>query len=153
MSIPSKTLRQVEDTLQTIIQNLIDGQEGFRKIGDELSDPALKEYFLAESLQRAQFRGDLETILHQEGVHDIKEGGTANGTALRIWASLKSSLGGSDHTLLETAEQAEDAAKAAYHEALETELPLPVREVLATQAAHVADSHDYVKAARDSRKP
>jgi len=151
MSHPSKTLLNVEDTLKNVIESLVDGQEGFLKLGEELKDPTLKSYFLAESLTRAHFRGDLETILHQEGVHDIKEKGTANGTALRIWATLKTKLGGGDHTLLETAEQAEDAAKAAYAEALQTELPLPVRQVLSTQSAHIQESHDYVKAARDSR--
>jgi uncharacterized protein (TIGR02284 family) len=152
MSTPSKTLRQVEDTLISVIESLIDGQEGFQKIGDELKDETLRLYFLEESLNRAQFRGDLETVLHQEGVHDIKESGTANGTALRIWADLKSKLGGSDHTLLETAEQAEDEAKEAYRAALATELPFPVRQLLSTQAAHIEASHDYVKAARDRRK-
>ena len=152
MSTPSKTLQQVEDTLSTIIDNLIDSQDGFQKIGDELKDEDLRLYFLAESLTRAQFRGELETVLHQEGVHDIEEHGTANGTVLRIWAELKSKLGGGDHTLLETAEQAEDAAKAAYEEALATELSLPVRQILFKQALHVENSHDFVKAARDSRK-
>jgi len=152
MSSPSKTLRNMEDTLQSVIESLIDAQEGFQKIGEELNDETLKLYFLAESLKRAEFRGDLETVLHQEGVHDIKESGTANGTALRLWAELKSKLGGGDHTLLETAEQAEDAAKLAYEEALGTELPLPVRQLLFKQALHIEDSHDYVKAARDSRK-
>jgi uncharacterized protein (TIGR02284 family) len=151
MSNPSKTLVNVEDTLKSVIESLVDGQQGFQKLGDELKDPELKAYFLAESLMRARFRGDLETILHQEGVHDLKEKGTANGTAMRIWASLKSKLGGGDHTLLDTAEEAEDAAKQAYAEALETELPLPIREVLTTQAVHIQKSHDYVKAARDSR--
>jgi len=152
MSTPSKTLQGVEYTLRTIIQTLIDGQEGFQKIGDELKDETLKHYFLAESLKRASFRGDLEAILHQEGIHDVKESGTAEGTALRVWATLKSKLGGGDHTLLATAEEAEDEAVEAYEEALQKELPLPVRQLLAGQAAHVQSSHDYVKAARDSRK-
>jgi len=141
----------MEDTLRSVIESLIDSQEGFQTIGDALQDENLRLYFLGESLTRAQFRGDLETVLHQEGVHDIKEHATANGTALRIWATLKSKLGGGDHTLLETAEQAEDAAKAAYEAALATELPLPVRQMLMTQAIHVENSHDFVKAARDSR--
>jgi len=152
MSNPSKTLRQMEDTLTTVIDNLVDSQDGFQKIGDELKDENLRLYFLSESLTRAQFRGELETVLHQEGVHDIDEHGTANGTALRIWAELKSKLGGGDHTLLETAEQAEDAAKTAYEEALATELPLPVRQILFKQALHIENSHDFVRAARDSRK-
>ncbi len=152
MSNPSKTLRSMEDALLSVIDNLIDSQEGFQTIGDHMQDENLRLYFLAESLTRAQFRGELETVLHQEGVHDIKEHGTANGTALRIWAELKSKLGGGDHTLLETAEQSEDAAKEAYEEALAGELPLPVREILFKQSLHVENSHDFVKAARDSRR-
>jgi uncharacterized protein (TIGR02284 family) len=152
MSAPSNTLKEVEEALRLVIQNLIDGQEGFQKIGEELKDETLKRYFLAESLKRSQFRGDLETILHQEGVHDIKESGSATGTMLRAWGTLKHKLGGGDHTLLETAEQAEDEAKKAYADALDRELPLPVRQTLTTQAAHIESSHDYVKAARDSRK-
>jgi uncharacterized protein (TIGR02284 family) len=142
----------MEDALVSVIDTLLDSQNGFQTIGDEIKDENLRLYFLAESLNRAQFRGELETVLHQEGVHDIKEHGTANGTALRIWAELKSKLGGGDHTLLETAEQSEDAAKEAYEEALAGELPLPVREILFKQALHIENSHDFVKAARDSRK-
>jgi len=150
MSNASATLREVEEALRNIIESLIDSQEGFQQIGDELKDETHKHYFLVESLKRAQFRGDLETVLHQEGVHDIKESGTASGAVQRTWANLKHKLGGGDHTLLETAEQGEDAAKAAYADALNRELPLPIRELLATQSAHIQASHDYVKAARDS---
>ena len=72
MPSPSKDLKETESALLSVIHALIDGQEGFKKIGEEIKDEALKEYFLAESLTRAQFRGVLESILHQEGVHDIK---------------------------------------------------------------------------------
>ena len=80
MPNPSTTLQELESTLRLVIETLIDGQEGFQKIGDNLKDETLKRYFLAESLCRAQFRGELETVLHQEGVHDIHERGTASGT-------------------------------------------------------------------------
>jgi uncharacterized protein (TIGR02284 family) len=152
MSTPSNALKEVELALRSVIESLIDGQEGFQKIGDELKDETLKRYFLAESLKRAQFRGDLEAILHQEGVHDIHESGTTGGVLLLAWATLKNKLGGGDHTLLETAEQAEDEAVKAYEDAVNRELPLPVRQVLNTQSAHIQSSHDYVKAARDRQK-
>jgi len=152
MSHPSKELSEVEEALSQVIDNLIDGQEGFRKIGEELKDETFRLYFLAESLNRAQFRGDLETVLHQEGVHDIQEHGTAKGTILRTWAELKAKLGGDDHSLLETAEQGEDAAKAAYADALDRDMPFPIRQLLEKQAAHIQASHDYVKAARDGTK-
>ena len=75
-----------------------------------------------------------------------------SGTLRRTWGDLKAHLGGSDHTLLETAEQGEDAAKKAYKEALEKELPLPVKQLLTTQSLHIQASNDYVKAARDREK-
>jgi len=150
MPNPSNTLHELQSTLRLVIDSLIDGQEGFRTIADDLKDETLKRYFLAESLRRAQFRGELETVLHQEGVHDIQERGTTIGTVQHVWVSLKAKLGGGDHTLLVTAEEGEDAAKAAYEDALKNELPFPVRQLLTTQAAHIATSHDYVKAARDN---
>jgi uncharacterized protein (TIGR02284 family) len=149
MSNPSNALQEVESTLRSVIETLIDGQEGLQKIGESLKDEVLKRYFMAESLKRASFRGELETILHQEGIHDIKESGTTSGTVHRAWGELKAKLGGGDHTLLATAEQGEDEAKKAYHNALDKELPFPVRQLLTTQAAHIQTAHDYVKAARD----
>jgi uncharacterized protein (TIGR02284 family) len=146
------TDKEVEETLRDVIQSLIDGQEGFQKLGEHLKDATLKSYFLAESLRRASFRGELENLLHQGGVDDVKESGTVSGAVHRTWGDLKAHLGGRDHTLLETAEQGEDAAKKAYKDALEKELPLPVHQLLSTQYAHIQTSHDYVKAARDSSK-
>ena len=152
MSTATVSNKEVEETLRSVIQSLIDGQEGFQQIGEKLEDPTLKHYFAAESLKRASFRGELETMLHTHGVHDVKESGTASGAIHRTWADIKSKLGGGDHTLLETAEAGEDAAKKAYRDALEKELPLPVKQLLDTQYAHIQTSHDYVKAERDRRK-
>jgi uncharacterized protein (TIGR02284 family) len=152
MSHPSEDLKETEAALRNVIDTLIDSQERLQEIGDKLDDETLKRYFLAESLKRARFRGDLENILHQEGVHDVKESGTASGTVRRAWADLKSKLGGGDHALLETAEDGEDAAKKAYEDAMKEYLPLPVRQMLAGQSAHIETSHDYIKTARDNHR-
>jgi uncharacterized protein (TIGR02284 family) len=146
------TNKEIEETLRDVIQSLIDGQEGFQKTGEHLKDTTLKSYFMAESLKRASFRGEIENHLHKQGVPDVKESGTVSGAVHRTWGDLKAHLGGGDHTLLETAEQGEDAAKKAYKEALEKELPLPVHQLLSAQYAHIQTSHDFVKAARDSSK-
>lgn len=150
MSTDSGRQHEVQLAIDGVISLLLDSQKGFADIGEHLKDPTLKHYFLAESLKRASFRGDLEEILHQDGVHDIKESGTTAGTVHRVWADLKSHLGGGDHTLLETAEQGEDAAKIAYADALKRDLPLPVRQLLAEQQAHILTAHDYVRNQRDS---
>ena len=85
-----------------------------------------------------------------DGVKDVHETGTTAGAVHRTWGDLKAKLGGGDHTLLETAEQGEDAAKKAYKEALEQELPLPLHQLLSEQQAHILTSHDYVKSHRDA---
>jgi len=150
--MPTDTGKQHEMqlALNSLISTLLDSQKGFAEIGEHLRDETLKRHFLAESLKRASFRGDLEEVLHQNGVHDIEESGTATGTLRRAWGGLKAKLGGGDHTLLETAEQAEDEAKKAYADTLEQPLPLPVRQLVAEQQAHVLTSHDYVKSHRDA---
>jgi uncharacterized protein (TIGR02284 family) len=142
--------KEMEKVLLDVINVLEDSQKGFADIGEHLKDEQLKRYFLAESLKRANFRAELENELHRAGMHDVKETGTISGALHRTWGDLKAKLGAGDHGLLETAEQGEDEAKKAYKQALEQELPLPIRELLATQQAHVLTSHDYVKAHRDA---
>ena len=141
---------EMELALLSVIQTLHDGQRGFADIGDHLKNDTLKRYFLAESLKRAQFRGDLEEILHQNGFHDIKESGSVAGSLHRVWGDLKAKLGGGDHALLTTAEQGEDSTKEVYADVLNQDLPLPVRQLLAEQQAYVLSSHDYVKTQRDA---
>jgi uncharacterized protein (TIGR02284 family) len=136
--------------LNSLINTLVDSQKAYADIGEHLKDETLKRYFLAESLKRASFRGDLEEVLHQNGVHDIKESGTTAGTIQRAWGDLKAKLGGGDHALLETAEQVEDRVKKAYADALDQDLPLPVRQLVAEQQAHVLTSHDFIRSHRDA---
>jgi uncharacterized protein (TIGR02284 family) len=149
MQNSSSDFKDTQYAVQNVIENLIDSQEALQQIGEHLHDEVVKHFFLAESLRRAEFRGELETILHREGVRDIHESGTIAGTVHRIWARLKSTLGGGDGSLLATAEAIEDGVYDAYDKALNSNLPLSTRQVLRSQSAHVKLSHDYVRAARD----
>lgn len=142
--------KETERVLLDVIKTLQDGQKGFADIGEHLKDDTLKRYFLAESLKRANFRAELENELHRAGMADVKESGSIAGALHRSWGDLKAKLGGGDHTLLETAEQGEDEAKKVYKEALEQDLPIPVRKLLTEQQAHVMNSHDYVRNHRDA---
>jgi uncharacterized protein (TIGR02284 family) len=142
--------KEMERILLSVINTLQDSQKGFADIGEHLKDESLKRYFLAESLKRANFRAELENELHRAGMHDVKDSGTVSGALHRTWGDIKSKLGGGDHTLLETAEQGEDEAKKAYKDALDQELPLPIRQLLAEQQSHVLSSHDFVRNHRDA---
>ena len=119
MATDTAKLHEMERALKSLINTLQDSQKGFAEIGEHLKAETLKRYFLAESLKRAQFRGDLEEILHQSGVHDINESGTTAGTLHRTWGDIKAKLGAGDHSLLATAEQGEDEAKSAYADAMQ----------------------------------
>jgi uncharacterized protein (TIGR02284 family) len=150
MSTDAGRQHEMRLALNSLISTLFDSQKGFADIGDHLKDETLKRYFLAESLKRASFRGDLEEVLHQNGVHDIKESGTTTGAIRRAWGDLKAKVGGGDHALLATAEQGEDEAKKAYADALSQDLPLPVRQLVAEQQAHILTSHDFVRSHRNA---
>ena len=136
--------------LEAVINALHDSQTGFADIGDHLKDETLKRYFLAESLKRASFRGDIEEFLHENGVRDISEGGTTVGAVYRIWGDLKSKLGGGDNTLLVTAEKAGDELEDAYTDALKREIPLMLREMLGTQREHILASQDLIHDQREA---
>ncbi|HUD23547.1 MAG TPA: PA2169 family four-helix-bundle protein [Acidobacteriaceae bacterium] len=144
---------ELESALKLVINVLEDGQKGMAEIGEHLKDERLKIFFLAESLKRASFRGELENELHRHGVADVHESGTAAGLVVRAWAGLKANLGGGDHTLLETAEQGEDKAVDVYKDALDQELPMPLRQLLTTQQTQIVLSHDFVRDQRDALRP
>jgi uncharacterized protein (TIGR02284 family) len=151
MSTDATKNAELEKVLKNVINILQDGQKGFADIGEHLKDEILKRYFLAESLKRANFRAELENELHRHGVKDVHEEGTVSGTLHRKWGDLKGKLfGADDHSLLATAEQGEDEAKKTYADALAQELPLPLRQLLSEQNAHILNSHDYVRNHRDA---
>ncbi len=153
MSTDTVKNTELESALKSVINVLQDGQKGFADLGEHLKNETLKRYFLAESLKRANFRGELENELHRHGVHDVHEEGTVSGTLHRAWGELKEKFTDvSDHSLLATAEQGEDVAKKTYADALAQELPLPLHQLLSEQYAHIQYTHDYVKANRDATK-
>jgi hypothetical protein len=154
--------------IYSVIQSLIESQEALVEIGEKLANVDLKRFFLTESLKRAEFRGELESLLNQEGVGALRrstadigpepsesaQDDSANPSVYRpvyhFVDGLRSRLrDAGDETLLATAEEGEDAAKEAYDHAMSAHLPEPVREILASQASHIQESHEFVRAARD----
>ena len=137
------------ELVETVVKVLHDGEKGFADIGEHITDSSMKSFFLSESQTRGTYARELASVA---GItEDV--GGTAAAAVHRTWGDIKAHLGGGDHTLLETAEQGEDAAKKAYKEALEdTNLSSSVRAVLQQQQTHILSSHDKVKALRDSTK-
>jgi uncharacterized protein (TIGR02284 family) len=141
----------VESAIHTVIEVLHDGQRCYASLSEYLKDQELKTFFSEEASHRGRYALELENALSTVSGKKIKEGGTAAGTVHRAWGQVKGNLGGSDHTLLETAEQGEDAAKKAYADALKiSDIPAPIRTPLEKQKVYIHQSHNKVKAFRDS---
>ena len=136
------------DLVKTVVEVLHDGSKGYVDIGEHITNPEMKAFFMSESQVRATFARELSAAA---GLSDSEVGGTAAAAVHRTWGDLKAKLGGGDHTLLETAEQGEDAAKKAYATALgDTSVTSSVRAVLQQQQTHILTAHNKVKAFRDS---
>jgi uncharacterized protein (TIGR02284 family) len=141
-------------TLRNLLQILHDGQEGFKKASEAVKEPQLKQTFSQFSLQRSKFAGELESELLSLGEKDPQdEGTTVSGALHRTWIDLKVALTNGDaHSILSEAERGEDAAKKAYKNALETDLPAPLRELLTRQSEEVLQAHNTVRDLRDITK-
>jgi uncharacterized protein (TIGR02284 family) len=144
--------QEFQAALQAVIRTLEDSQKGMAEMGERLKDSDLKRFFLAESLKRANFRGELENELHRHGIPDVDESGTVTGALYRAWAGLKASLGGGDHSLLTTAEEADEETRRAYKDALDHDLPVPVRQLLVEQQTQVLSARDFIRDARSEFK-
>lgn len=136
------------DIVKDVVEVLHDGREGLLDLAEHVRDPQVKAFFMKESQTRSQYANELEEAA---GVKN-QAGGTASGAMHRFWGDLKGKMGGGDHTLLETAEQGEDATKKAYEHALKESIVTgKVRGILEKQQIHIKQSHDQVKAFRDSK--
>ncbi len=69
----------------------------------------------------------------------------------RAWINVKSAVTNRDrHAILAEAERGEDAAVDAYKDAMEKDLPMPIKEIVTRQSAEVQAAHDKVRALRDT---
>jgi uncharacterized protein (TIGR02284 family) len=142
-------LDKVESTLDDLIQRLRDEQEGFRELGHRLLNERAKRFFLEETQVRAEYAAELENELHRMGVHDVNVSLSRSMKPRLFWAGFKSKIAEGDHALLAAAQEGEDDARKAYAEALRNDLPLPLREILDHQQAHILRTHEDVKAMID----
>ncbi len=145
--------KEVISTLNSVIETLKDGQEGFRQAAEAVKDSQLKSLFSELSLQRSKFAGELQNHIIQMGEPDPEDSSSTAGALHRAWINMKSAITSQDdHAILSECERGEDSAVAEYKKAMEADLPSPARDLVSRQYSDIKAAHDRVKALRDARK-
>lgn len=145
--------KEIISTVNSLIETLKDGQEGFRQASEAVQDSELKSLFNEYSLQRSKFAGELQDEIRQLGESDLETGSSVAGSVHRAWINLKAAVTTqNDHAILAECERGEDSAVAEYEKATTAELPSPLRETVSRQADQVKVAHDRVRNLRDARK-
>src|SRR4051794_7782299 len=150
MSLQKETI----STINSLIETLKDGQEGFRQAAEAVKDSQLKSLFNEYSLQRSRFAGELQNEAIGMGESDPENTSSTAGAMHRAWINLKSAITSQDdHAILAECERGEDSAISEYKKAMESnDLTSPIRDTISRQYTDVKAAHDRVKALRDASK-
>ena len=146
----SMTNDEVISILNSLIETCKDGQEGFQLAaeGSERSD--LKSLLYEYSQQRAQFAGELQTLVQTLG-GDPEQSGSVTGAIHRGWINIKTAVLGKDEAaVLNECELGEDSAKSAYKSAAQEPLPGYIHDVVTDHLRSIMQAHDRIKALRDA---
>lgn len=146
--------KEILSTINSLIETLKDGQEGFRQAAEGVQDPELKLLFNEFSMQRSRFAGELQSEAIGLGESKPEDSGSATGAMHRAWIDLKSAITSKDdHAILAECERGEDSAIKEYRDAMEKEeLSSPVRNLISRQYTEVQSAHDRIKQLRDAAK-
>ncbi len=136
--------------LNHLIEICKDGQNGFHSAADNADDTDLSRIFNGYSVQRAGLVHELQDRVRTLGGKSEKSG-TVSGSLHRDWMNLKSAIASNEtHAVLAECERGEDAAVAAYREALDEMIDGATRELLLRQYGEIRAAHDHIKQLRDS---
>jgi uncharacterized protein (TIGR02284 family) len=143
--------KEIISTLNSLIETLKDGQEGFKQSASGVDDPQLKTIFDTLALQRSKFAGELHNEVVRLGDSEPETSSSATGAIHRTWINIKSAVTNRDrHAILAEAERGEDAAVDAYEDAMQEDLPAPIREIVTRQQTEVKAAHDKIRNLRDA---
>ena len=151
-----ETIEKSVEILNDLIQINNDREIGFGKAAKELdsSNADLQAIFLNCALESRRF---VKELRDEAGRLEAQpENDTSNlGAIHRAWMEVKAAFSGHDRrSVLEECERGEDAIKKAYLDALspKNDLSAEIIPVLLRQQQKINESHDQIKALRDSSK-
>lgn len=140
------------ETLNDLVQINNDRIKGYENaIKETKDDTELVTVFNNKILESQQLKSTLTEEIEVLGA-DGETGTSISGTIHRTWLEVKAAFTGhSEKSILEECEFGEDAIKKAYQSALNEEfLPAYIRDILNDQKSIIDQSHDEIKALRDT---
>jgi uncharacterized protein (TIGR02284 family) len=145
--------KETISTLNSLIETLKDGQEGFKQAAEGVADSQLKSLFNEYSRQRSRFASELQNQVETLGESKPEESSSAAGALHRAWINLKSAVtSGDDHAILAECERGEDSAVKEYEKAMKEDLSPSLRDIVSGQYSDVKSAHDRIRNLRDTRK-
>lgn len=144
------------EAMNDLIKINNDRIEGYEKAIEELQDGEngdLKTLFSDMISESRKYKSELEQgVIAHGGSTD--EGTTTSGKLYRAWMDVRAAFSGGDRaSVLSNCEAGEDAAQKAYKSAIEDEDVMEETKVLLReQKQSLRNSHDKIKALRDSAK-
>lgn len=145
--------KETISTLNSLIETLKDGQEGFKQAAEGVADPQLKSLFNEYSQQRSRFANELQKQAEMLGEPKPEDSSSAAGALHRSWINLKSAVtSGDDHAILAECERGEDSAVKEYEKAMKRDLSPSLRNIVSPQYSEVKSAHDRIRNLRDTRK-
>ena len=150
MTVIENQARLLNDLILINNDRVVGYQKAMEELKDEDSD--LKLLFQEKVNQSNEFKVELREKVLETGC-EVETGTTNAGKVYRVWMDVKAFFGGSDRkVVLDNCEDGEDAALAAYNDALTSEgLTTEVRSLLTHHNAALKLSHDRIKALRDAQ--
>ena len=140
------------DVIEKLIETCRDGQAGYLEAAEHAKNAELRAFFSGQSMERARFAAQLESVARRLGAADPSRGPSIASKMHCAWIDLKHRLGGGDAGVLGCVEAGESTAKNHYLQALRAGLPPEVQTILERQAESVSAAYDQVCALRSMYK-
>ena len=146
-------MKKQNEVIDSLIETLKDGQEGFKQAAQSVQNPALKTLFSDYSQQRSRFATALQGEALRLGETKPETSSSATGALHRGWINLKSAItGGDEHAILAECERGEDSAVEEYKKALDDGLSPSTQELISRQFTDIKAAHDRIRSLRDASK-
>jgi uncharacterized protein (TIGR02284 family) len=140
----------VIETLNDLIETCKDGEYGFRASAEQAKSGALKATLMARADECRVASEQLRAHVVQLGGKP-EDSGSMLGAVHRGWVAMRAKLSSYDDlAVLEECERGEDAALSSYREALDSELPAPLRNLVEHQYAGAKRNHDQIRRLRST---